>query len=626
METFGIYSLKAGIILASFWGIYRLFLQKETFYRFNRFFLLAGLIASLLLPLYTIHYTVEIKAPEVPIHMISASEGISQSTEPTETGTGNSVLIKYFILSLPFIYASVLFIIMIVRTVGFSRLLKIIHRSKHKRYSNYTLIESSEFEGAFSFLRFIILPESLSDSEKSIIVRHEETHIEQNHWVDLLLSNILNLMWWFNPVTRLYEKAIKNNHEYLADEEVLLQCGQADYQQTLVNQWLKVSVFPMTNSFSYSNRLKRITMMKKNISNPARKLFSLIAIPAIAVFLCAFAEKDYVVSFPDSDATAAMGQTGEVYHDSSMSMFNGEFTVKIDSVSISLEGCDEQPLIVIDDKVTNMDINDIVFENINSAASYASEDAIRLYGEKGKHGAVALTTKAYSKKTVQDDKSPATEITPEKENTRKDPGTNDINIHPKPVLIDKDTIQKNSKEDEISIKTNELVRVPIDTTSHNSDRNIFTYRGKLNLDKNSINKPLIIIDGKKESVDIENIATEKIHSISVYKDKTVTEKYGEEAKDGVIFITTYEGRKAFLESSAYDIKGTVTDESGNPINNALVKISEPETYTDPNGMFTLRIVPGDLLIIEAEGYVRKLYQTGEDVKITSAQIILKKKN
>ena len=585
---------------------------------------MAGLIASLLLPLYTIHYTVEIKAPEIPIRMISASEGISPSTEPTETGTG-SVLIKFFILSLPFIYASVLFIILIVRTVGFSRLLRFIHRSKHKRYSNYTLIESSEFAGAFSFFRFIILPESLSESEKSIIVRHEETHIEQNHWVDLLLSNILNLMWWFNPVTRLYEKAIKNNHEYLVDKEVLLQCGQADYQQTLVNQWLKVSVFPMTNSFSYSNRLKRITMMKKNISNPAKKFFSLIAIPAIAVFLCAFAEKDYVISFPDSDATAAMGQTGEVYNDSSMSMFNGEFTVKIDSVSISLEGCNEQPLIVIDDKVTNMDIKDVVFENINSAASYASEDAIRLYGEKGKHGAVALTTNAYSKKNVQDDKSPTKEITPAKENTRQNPGAKDINIHPKPVLIVKDTIEIHSNEDEISIITDELVIVPIDTTSNNSDWNIFTYGGNLNMGKNSTNKPLIIIDGKRESVEIDNIA-EKIHSISVYKDKTVTEKYGEEAKDGVIFITTYEGRKALLESSAYDIKGTVVDESGNPIHNALVKISETESYTDQNGMFTLRIVPGDQLNIEAEGYELKLFGTSEDVKITSAQIILKKKN
>ena len=440
MEALGIYSLKAGIILALFWGIYRLFLHRETFYRFNRFFLLAGLIASLLLPLYTIHYTVEVKAPDIPIHLISESGSIASFAESAETVTDDFSIMKYFILSLPFIYASVLCLILIVRFVGFSRLIRIIHRSKHKRYTNYTLIESSEFNGAFSFFSFIILPENLSEFEKSIIVRHEETHIAQNHWIDLLITNIISLMWWFNPIIHLYERAIKNNHEYLADKDVLSQCRQADYQRILVNQWIKTPFFPMTNSFSYSNRLKRISMMKKSISNPAKRFFSLGVIPAIVVFFCAFAEKDYIISSSDSqivtnkssssgdtlflhtdeliyisdtdseittnpisssgdtllahsNATAAKGQIGKVFDDGSLSMFNGEFTVIIDSTGILLEGNKEQPLIVIDDMPTNKIIKDIVRKNINSVKTFASKDAIKHYGEKGKHGAVIFTTK-----------------------------------------------------------------------------------------------------------------------------------------------------------------------------------------------------------------------------------------
>ena len=400
MEAFGIYSLKAGIILTLFWGIYRLFLQNETFFRFNRFFLLAGLIVALLLPLYTIHYTVEVKASDIPIHLIPESENISLAAI-NET-TDFSALIKKGISFLPAIYFTVIIIILIVRIAGFSHLLKTIHRGKHKRYTNYTLIESSGFSGAFSFFRFIIIPEGLIESEKSIILKHEDTHITQNHWVDLLIINIINLIWWFNPIIKLYENAIKNNHEYLADKEVLSLYEQTDYQQILVNKWFKTPVFPMTNSFSYSNRLNRIKMMKKNISNPAKKIISLAVIPAIVIFLFACAEQDYVSPSPDI-ATASKKEIKrnfdleKIFDDNgSISIFNGEVIIKIDSTGFSLEGSKEQPLIVIDDKPTNINIKDIVFENINSAQIIASEEAIRNYGEKGKHGAVILTTKTYN--------------------------------------------------------------------------------------------------------------------------------------------------------------------------------------------------------------------------------------
>ena len=652
MEAFGIYSLKAGIILALFWGIYRLFLHRETFYRFNRFFLLSGLIASLLLPLYTIHYTVEVKAPDIPIHLISESGSIASFAESAETVTDDFSIMKYFITSLPFIYASVLCLILIVRFVGFSRLLRIIHHSKHKKYSNYILIESPEFNGAFSFFSFIFLPENLSEFEKSIIVRHEEAHIAQNHWIDLLITNILSLMWWFNPIIHLYEKVIKNNHEYLADKEVLSQCGQAVYQYILVNQWLKTPFFPMTNSFSYSNRLKRISMMKKSISNPAKRFFSLAVIPAIIVFFCAFAEKDYIISSSDSqivtdtnsslgdtlflhadefiyisdtdseittspisssgdtllahsNATAAKGQIGKVFDNGSLSMFNGEFTVRKRSTGLSLEGCEEQPLIIIDDKVTNNGIKDVDIDNIESITSYASEDAIKHFGEKGKQGAIVLTTKTYSIKNLSEYKSSTTGFFLKKENTSKDFGTNIIS--PEPL----DTATYNFEtRGKISII--------------GSEWKSFIYGGKIKLGKKDLEKkPLVIIDGKKEYVDIENIKAETIHSINIYKDNEAIEKYGEEAKNGVVYITTFEGRKALLASSAYDIKGTVVDEFGNPISNANVKITETESYTDQNGMFTLCIVPGDWIMIEAEGYEKNMLQTDEDEKITSAQITLK---
>ena len=523
MEAFGIYSLKAGIILIVFWGIYRLFLQKETFYRFNRIFLLTGLIAALLLPLYTIHYTVEISTNNIPTQLLSNPESISPSTD---AGTGGiATLIKYCNSLLPVIYVVVLFILLVVRFIGLSHLIKMIRFSEHKRYPGFNLIESSEFKGAFSFFRFVFIPKNLNESEKNIILKHEETHVAQNHWIDLFLTNILNLIWWFNPIIRFYEKAIRNNHEYLADKEVLSSYEQADYQQTLVNQWFNTPIFPMANSFSYSNRLKRINMMKKNVSNPAKKIFSLAAIPAIAIFLWACSEKDYVILLPDleiateqvlsskdstylySDGLAHKRQEGKIHEDGSISMFNGDFSVTFSkSGKISFEGQKEKPLVVIDDKITNMDINDILIENTNSMSTVASEDGIRLYGEKGKHGAVILTTKSDQKKPYTFNKTQKTASTSDNEISQE--GISDPNYY---------AIRINTKN-------------PIDS------------------------KPLLLVDNKKAPYsDLTNMNPDSIHSIDVLKDKTAIEIYGEEGINGVISVTTMNGKKSPVKTSADNI-------------------------------------------------------------------------
>lgn len=53
MEAFFIYFLKANGLLITFYLAYYFLLQKETFFNKNRWFLLSGLLISILLPLIT---------------------------------------------------------------------------------------------------------------------------------------------------------------------------------------------------------------------------------------------------------------------------------------------------------------------------------------------------------------------------------------------------------------------------------------------------------------------------------------------------------------------------------------------------------------------------------------------
>ncbi|MDR2915227.1 MAG: TonB-dependent receptor plug domain-containing protein [Tannerella sp.] len=612
MEAFRIYSLKAAIILILFWGIYRLFLQKETFYRFNRFFLLTGLIAASVLPSVIIRYAVEINtSPVIPIHIITETN-IPSAVEAN--ARKSSAFITFYNLYLPVIYLVVVCIMLIVKTVGLSRLFRTIRRNNGTRYTNYTLIESSEFEGSFSFFRFVFIPQNLTESEKKIILKHEEAHIIQKHWIDLFLSNIVSLIWWFNPVIRLYEKAIRSNHEYLADQEVLTDYEQTDYQQTLVNQWFKTPVFPIVNSFSYSNRLKRINMMKKNISNPLKKIFALLVLPGICLFLWSFSEPEYIVknNKPSSEKDIFMDNTlttdnaieikplqneanamlkptetintkttnniGKEQSPKEMKPENNDTTHISNPTKLGISDLDS--ILVIIDGVKEKDgLKTLKPENIESISVLKNQASIKHYGEEGRNGVILVTTKKspFGKAdTVHQKEQPGAEKDPE------------IKI-----------VGYGSMND----MNNDILKLPP-------------------LSKPvSPQSPLYIIDGiKKDS--LHNINPENIASISVLKDNSAIEIYGKEAKNGVVLITTKEGRKTAFEKNSYEIKGVVLDESGKPIRKALVKITDNDTYTDNNGEFSLHIVPGDWLQVFAESYSKKTVTTEQDQKQTFFQIIL----
>jgi beta-lactamase regulating signal transducer with metallopeptidase domain len=67
-----------------------------------------------------------------------------------------------------------------------------------------------------------------------MILRHEKIHADSRYTTDILLPEILFLFKWFNPFAWLMKKAIKNNLEYLTDEEVTRKDDPQAYQLALV--------------------------------------------------------------------------------------------------------------------------------------------------------------------------------------------------------------------------------------------------------------------------------------------------------------------------------------------------------------------------------------------------------
>ena len=363
MSAFFIYLFKVCCWTAIGWFIYHFFFRKETFYAFNRLYLMTILAASFLIPLLTVHYPVEILIN--PTSIPSLAENTQVSRHPVDS---YSMLFYLYILGGAFFLFRQLFL-----------LLKILIRIQSSGYTidqDCRLVDSPDTKIPFSFYHYIFLNfRQIPERERQFILAHERSHIKQRHWIDLAVAESICIFLWFNPFVWLYQRSIKENHEYLADKAVI-SSGYSSilYRVALINQSLNHPVFSFVNSFT-SYKFKRIFMMKKETSNPFKKLAALLLIPAAGFFLWAFAEPEYQAA-----STKALQQT---------SMAD---LPENDSVPVETSKLD--PLYIVDGEETSAaSIKELDPEQIESVSVMKGETATSVYGEKGKNGAVIITTK-----------------------------------------------------------------------------------------------------------------------------------------------------------------------------------------------------------------------------------------
>ena len=139
----------------------------------------------------------------------------------------------------------------------------------------------------FSFLRSVFVnPEVFTKSELQQVLRHERTHIRQRHTWDLLFTEVLRVLQWFNPVVYLYAKELSGVHEYLADEQVLAQgASKRDYLELLYKQLCVGKFVPVGNSFRHLLTKKRILMMNQPVKRRVSAWWLLALVPITAGLL-----------------------------------------------------------------------------------------------------------------------------------------------------------------------------------------------------------------------------------------------------------------------------------------------------------------------------------------------------
>lgn len=291
MGLFFIYILKASVCLALFYLFYKVLLSKETFHRFNRLALLGILVLSCLLPAVKI----AISEPTALNQTVSDLESLLMLAE-LRAGTEAAETVSRFGWqeAMVSIYLTGAFCCCIKSLIGIGRICTVIRRNRKERLADGSILVHYPGKIApFSWMHYIVMPDTDLQEDNRAIVEHEQAHIRLRHSWDLLLAQACIVVQWFNPAAWLVKQELQNIHEYEADEAVLASGVNAkEYQLLLIKKAVGSRLYSLANSLNHSSLKKRITMMMRKKSNPWARAKYLYVLPLAAVAVAAFARPE----------------------------------------------------------------------------------------------------------------------------------------------------------------------------------------------------------------------------------------------------------------------------------------------------------------------------------------------
>ncbi|GAB3020056.1 M56 family metallopeptidase [Spirosoma pulveris] len=260
------YVLKSGLCLFILFGIYKLLLEGEKLHRFNRFYLLFSLIISLVIPLLTINVQSELVSVLEPHPSYRPEHYLTSLTEPNYASTQPAHGFSAIAWLVYWLTTSTL---LIRFSRHLSALVQLIRQHRKVRYQDATLVLLPENSLPHTFLHYLFVGKSAYESQaiEPEMFTHELAHIRQRHTYDILFIELLACFYWFNPLLLLIKRAIRLNHEFLADSAVLHHHKHVvEYQRLLLRKLTLTTPASLTSQLTFYATKQRFLMMTKHTS------------------------------------------------------------------------------------------------------------------------------------------------------------------------------------------------------------------------------------------------------------------------------------------------------------------------------------------------------------------------
>lgn len=264
--------------------VYELLLKQQTFFSYNRYYLLLTPIISLILPFISVESLVQavpvqtvVTLPEV---ILGGTNKVLETARMELTSNGFALYFWPFIYSLGIMISFLWFIrkYMVLKALFNNRIIS--------RIAGVNIIEVPDSQVACTFFRTIFLGDKISRGEREQIISHELIHVYQRHSWDLLFFEFLKILFWFNPFIYIFQTRISALHEYIADAGVVKTLEKRTYFQQLLNTAFQTENISFINQFFNSSLIKkRILMLQRTRSTSLAKLRYLVLLPVVFFML-----------------------------------------------------------------------------------------------------------------------------------------------------------------------------------------------------------------------------------------------------------------------------------------------------------------------------------------------------
>ena len=283
--------LKSVACLAILMLFYKLVLERLSIHHFKRYYLLLAVFISVAIPFVTFYTYVNITPTPI-------TQGI---TYPTPVNTTNfetiQIPIDYTSTILWTIYGIGVLVFGVKFGLNLSRIIKNITKHEHIKSFGFTLVLVPVKTIPHTFFNYIFLNKTdyFENKIPQEVLLHEQTHAVQKHSIDIIVIELLQMVFWFNTLLFFIKRDIKLNHEYLADASVLKQgVSTKKYQYTLLNYTTGATTYSLANAINYPSLKKRFKLMKTQTSKQNVLWRTFLIAPLLALLVFSFSQTEIV--------------------------------------------------------------------------------------------------------------------------------------------------------------------------------------------------------------------------------------------------------------------------------------------------------------------------------------------
>ena len=296
MLPYAYYLLKVMLCSGILFGYYWLLLRNKVYHRYNRFYLLAALLVSLVMPLIEINIWHKADPSAQSIKLLQAVTGSNEYLDEIVLTSRQNYFTSEQLVLLLYLLTCFIFCTLFIQVL--LKIRTLLKQHQQTVVDNICFVNTTAKGTPFSFLKYIFWNDNIdrNTTTGNQIFKHELAHVQQKHTYDKLFINAILIFFWCNPFFWLMRKELNIIHEFMADKIAVEDSDTEAFAAMILQATYPQHRFALTNPFFYSPIKRRLLMLTKNKNSKASYIGRVLVLPLAVLLFAAFTLKTKTIA------------------------------------------------------------------------------------------------------------------------------------------------------------------------------------------------------------------------------------------------------------------------------------------------------------------------------------------